>query len=173
MRSIFILAATATVLACSGAVSASTYSLGTLDGTIGQSNIQIEGRFDDTFNFTTGPHQSAVNGSMIGIDVFGDLSMRFRFGEGTLPTWGTWSQLSAVPSDADTGAFVLAHTRDGLRPGNRYWFQLQGTASQSAYSITLAPVPEPEAYAMLLAGLGLMGTIARRRKNTDQLRKIA
>lgn len=28
-----------------------------------------------------------------------------------------------------------------------------------------APVPEPETYAMLLAGLGLMGTIARRRKN--------
>jgi len=25
-------------------------------------------------------------------------------------------------------------------------------------------VPEPETYAMLLAGLGLMGTIARRRK---------
>ncbi len=28
-----------------------------------------------------------------------------------------------------------------------------------------AAVPEPETYAMLLAGLGLMGTIARRRKN--------
>ena len=30
---------------------------------------------------------------------------------------------------------------------------------------TLLPVPEPESYAMLLAGLGLMGTIARRRSN--------
>ena len=29
-----------------------------------------------------------------------------------------------------------------------------------------APVPEPETYAMLLAGLGLMGTIARRRSKT-------
>ena len=29
-----------------------------------------------------------------------------------------------------------------------------------------AAVPEPETYAMLLAGLGLMGTIARRRKDT-------
>lgn len=28
-----------------------------------------------------------------------------------------------------------------------------------------AAVPEPETYAMLLAGLGLMGTIARRRKD--------
>jgi hypothetical protein len=28
-------------------------------------------------------------------------------------------------------------------------------------------VPEPESYAMLLAGLGLMGTIALRRKKSD------
>lgn len=35
------------------------------------------------------------------------------------------------------------------------------------YSIALtgvSPIPEPESYAMLLAGLGLLGTIARRRK---------
>lgn len=30
-------------------------------------------------------------------------------------------------------------------------------------SFVLMPVPEPESYAMLLAGLGLMGTVARRR----------
>jgi len=31
----------------------------------------------------------------------------------------------------------------------------------------LAPVPEPETYGMLLAGLGVMGFMARRRKNTQ------
>ncbi|MES2582204.1 MAG: PEP-CTERM sorting domain-containing protein [Pseudomonadota bacterium] len=31
---------------------------------------------------------------------------------------------------------------------------------------TTTPVPEPSTYALLLAGLGLMGTIARRRKST-------
>lgn len=35
---------------------------------------------------------------------------------------------------------------------------------QKAGTFQLAPVPEPETYAMLLAGLGLMATIARRRK---------
>jgi hypothetical protein len=30
--------------------------------------------------------------------------------------------------------------------------------------VMLAPVPEPETYAMLLAGLGVMGAVVRRRK---------
>jgi PEP-CTERM motif len=30
--------------------------------------------------------------------------------------------------------------------------------------VTVSPVPEPETYAMLLAGLGLMGAMIRRRK---------
>jgi len=30
--------------------------------------------------------------------------------------------------------------------------------------IYAAPVPEPETYAMLLAGLGLIGAVSRRRK---------
>ena len=31
--------------------------------------------------------------------------------------------------------------------------------------VSISPVPEPEVYAMFMAGLGLMGLIARRRKN--------
>ena len=40
------------------------------------------------------------------------------------------------------------------------------TTSGAAVSLsqTVAAVPEPESYAMLLAGLGLMGAIAKRRK---------
>jgi hypothetical protein len=30
--------------------------------------------------------------------------------------------------------------------------------------VSVSPVPEPETYAMLLAGLGLVGAMARRRK---------
>ncbi len=39
------------------------------------------------------------------------------------------------------------------------------TDSGRPFLPTLAPVPEPESYAMFLAGLGLMGAIARRRKS--------
>ncbi len=40
-----------------------------------------------------------------------------------------------------------------------------GTAIQSSayFNVVTAPIPEPESYALLLAGLGLMGTVARRR----------
>jgi hypothetical protein len=34
-----------------------------------------------------------------------------------------------------------------------------------SFSVTTLPVPEPESYAMFLAGLGIMGFVARRRKN--------
>ena len=47
-------------------------------------------------------------------------------------------------------------------------FTAKGTSNSFGASIdnvsVTAAVPEPETYAMLLAGLGLMGTIIRRRK---------
>ena len=57
---------------------------------------------------------------------------------------------STIPGFADaTDAYVA------YRPATGF----EGTGT-----LTLAPVPEPTTYAMLLAGLALMGTIARRRK---------
>ncbi len=40
------------------------------------------------------------------------------------------------------------------------------TKASFAGSLNVTPVPEPETYAMLLAGLGVMGAIARRRSKT-------
>ena len=61
-----------------------------------------------------------------------------------------------------------------LIAGTHYLLTLSGTIASTApggtgnITVTFAngtvtPVPDPESYAMLLAGLGLMGTIARRR----------
>jgi hypothetical protein len=38
--------------------------------------------------------------------------------------------------------------------------------SINAINGTVSPVPEPESFAMLVAGLGLMGAIARRRSKS-------
>lgn len=56
-----------------------------------------------------------------------------------------------------------------LGPGS-YFFRLNGdtAAGSGVYSLSSAaaavPVPEPETYALLLAGLGVVGFVARRRK---------
>ena len=56
-------------------------------------------------------------------------------------------------------------------------FPVASTAILTISNVTIAnpvsAVPEPETYAMLLAGLGLMGTIARRRKKPALPQAIA
>jgi len=47
------------------------------------------------------------------------------------------------------------------RPGN-------DSLMNMLYVANMNPVPEPETYAMMLAGLGLIGVIARRRRSKDQ-----
>jgi hypothetical protein len=39
--------------------------------------------------------------------------------------------------------------------------------NQATWMVQTTPVPEPETYAMMLAGLGLLGFIARRRKQKE------
>ena len=44
-------------------------------------------------------------------------------------------------------------------------FAVRAYFDTTTRTVTISAVPEPETYAMLLAGLGLMGAIARRRRN--------
>lgn len=44
-------------------------------------------------------------------------------------------------------------------------FAVRAYLDTTTGNVTISAVPEPETYAMLLAGLGLMGAIARRRRN--------
>lgn len=71
-----------------------------------------------------------------------------------------------------SGSFVK--TFSSLSSGAAYTLSFIGTwsgpngvnwATSGTPSVSMAPVPEPETYAMFLAGLGIIGMIAKRRKN--------
>ena len=71
---------------------------------------------------------------------------------------GSFYVRGATILDRQPGDYDDAHTKIGtdLDRRNQYF----GVWMYQA----LAPIPEPETYAMMLAGLGLLGVIARRRK---------
>jgi len=77
---------------------------------------------------------------------------------------GTWEGLSTQFLSPGAGNVVLSLINRNTNPGGNdfavddIFFGTQSTVNP------LNPVPEPETYAMLLAGLGLLGFAARRRK---------
>lgn len=119
--------------------------------------------FADKYLFTssvafslTGALESEVQGPNRDLDITG-FSL---YNAGGLLVSGT------SVSDGALEEFTL---NSGVLAAGDYYLQVNGLVVGKAggkYSadITLSPVPEPETYAMMLAGLGLLGFSARRRK---------
>jgi hypothetical protein len=63
---------------------------------------------------------------------------------------------------------VWTLSSDNLAAGDYYVLVSGNLVSDTSASfggaVMLAPVPEPETYGMMLAGLGVLGFLARRRK---------
>jgi hypothetical protein len=83
-------------------------------------------------------------------------------------------EFSAASSYSPTTAKLIATIGDGgvtqLQSdeiGNIYALYTQGSSSNGVDLIRISAVPEVETSAMLLTGLGLIGFMARRRKNTQ------
>lgn len=129
---------------------------------------QLGDTFSDHFTFSvTGlPHNldaiiSSIAGSAgTGLDITG-LSVYSE--AGVLIASGT-SLMTGI-----TDVWTLS--ADNLALGN-YYLQVSGsmvsdTAGSFGGAVMLAPVPEPETYGMMLAGLGMVGWMVRRRKKPE------
>lgn len=139
------------------------YDFGTLTGSGSVTVNGILGSFDNVFSFTQGASTGAQT-YVFGFDALGDMTVQFRAASGLTPTWPSFSSPLPIGPFETSHAFYFEQTVAGLSPGTKYWFELAGTAASATYTVTLAPVPEPENWAMMIAGLALMGVVVRRRQ---------
>lgn len=78
---------------------------------------------------------------------------------------GTLSNCSAISADGSTTTTLVTDTTGyALIPGVLHAYKVSAT-DLAGY---IAPIPEPETYAMLLAGLGLVGFVARRPRTRNE-----
>ena len=129
-------------------------------------------RFTFSVNSTSGMDFDAIISSIsrtadTGLDVTGLSLYRAAGTDGT----GTGTLVSSGTSLQSGNIDVWTLSSDNLAVGN-YYVQVSGNlvsdASASFGGAVMmsptAPVPEPETYGMMLAGLGVLGFLARRRK---------
>lgn len=121
------------------------------------------GALFDTFSFWLGS-QSSVASSVVSFGtVVGGAYSLYSFGADGLKGTG---------DDVGIGAWTFNGTPSvhtvSLASGNYYYSVLGGAPGSASYVIssaaTTAPVPEPETYALLGAGLGIVGFLASRRR---------
>jgi hypothetical protein len=122
--------------------------------TIGQSFADLAAGAGYALSFWYAP-RAGVAASSNGIEVLWNgqqLAGTITADGGTAPTWTQYSFNVTALSGANTLSFRSVGTNDSL-----------GGALDNVSLTAAAPVPEPGSYALLLAGLGAMGMIARRR----------
>jgi hypothetical protein len=154
---------------------AATYNLGTVS--VGaplsfNAAVTSAGPFSDIFTFTL-PAALSTGFSLLNFPVGGLFNTMltsatlFRNPDGNLFN----SDDTMVKAGAATPTGISF--TNGASAAGTYYLNVTGiaTGSQGGLyngAISVAAVPEPETYAMLLAGLGVMGFIARRRNNAQQ-----
>ena len=161
-----VAAASALVLASAGSLAADLGSIDLSSGSGFFGNTPIAGAFVDTLTFTV-TTASTFSGSITSV-VNGTQDVDFT---SIVVTPGALSFASVLGDPVEVWATSTAGF--GLTPGV-YTLTLTGTnsASVGSYAGNLAvtpglpstSVPEPESVAMLFAGLGIVGLLARRRR---------
>ena len=162
---------------------ATSFDLGVISGTETIKAVTTTGSFDDLYTFSTPVSSfgglaatSIVFESIYGVTVsranvyvgaYTNVSQLMGASKVSAPT-------KTTSTGSDTATIITLATSATFLPSTTYTFQIGGTSIGNAgYTGIIAlidgpkvlpAVPEPETYAMLLAGLGMMGMIARRRQ---------
>jgi len=143
------------------------------DGSFNQDytvNDAIDGHFTDTFTFYIDSDSTELNatasdsvtllGQLFGFNNVDFTSATIDGIDLTITTTSDSSEAEAIDFSLSAGEHTLIITGDvsGSSPYN-YNLDLSPIAAS-----VVSSVPEPSTYALMLAGLGLVGFVARRRK---------
>lgn len=151
---------------------ANPFDFGALGSSFSTLSVQLTGNAGDFFehyaNFTADGTSAAIVALVLNSVTGNPFINNF-----TVELWDSThpnglTLLGTFSGQNPPGVVQVASLLGGI--GTQYHLDISGVlaanATQGQYSISLA-VPEPEVYAMLVAGLGLMGFVARRRKQHE------
>lgn len=118
------------------------------------------GNFDFQFNYDNVTWETGSATSSAGVNGFGGNSARAGWSNGTTSSFELAGSAVNGALLNSGGNALVSHSLNSTIDG-QYNFQVRNGA-------VIPSVPEPETYAMLLAGLGLMGAVARRRAKASK-----
>jgi len=157
------LAFAAALALAGGAAQAATYNLGDITATGVQQNsasFANGASFSDTWNFTLSSYSdvSVLISANFSRPEFAFSNFQATVSGGNLP--------GAVPLNLTTGnSFQILEGAGDAIAGN-YSITVSGVSNRNnslyTFGIDVTPVPEPSSYALLMAGLGVVGFMARR-----------
>ncbi|XHS80376.1 FxDxF family PEP-CTERM protein [Burkholderiaceae bacterium UC74_6] len=164
----------AALMASCVAASADSFDWGTHAATeAGQRNVAA-GSFADYYEFSL-LNPMTIAGAAVSVNLTLGNTAAYQINNGLLSLWQDNGTLGSDGSDTLLGAWSYNGTSGDLShvldlTGGNYYYMVTGVATGAAgglYSVAstiTSPVPEPESYALMLAGLGVIGFIAGRRR---------